>query len=273
MDAHVWIAERVRRSEARVPQVVLGAARHIHAGTGCGRRRHPARRGPDQSARRRGRTRSDGDGHHPVHGGGIWRAPQPGRVDRLCRAGRFSVEASAGLHRRSAAGGHAGVFVPARSVRQRRAPRRDPTGSGVQGLAGAADGNCSNRHAGQRDSRDRVVGTERRDDRGTGRWRIHCARGALGGPCERHLDEPRAFVRTRSGRRRLDRILGIRRRAVDRGSARCWRRPDPPWPRWRHDGPHGSGYLRFSYANSMPNLPEAVERINRVSPLWSPVVR
>jgi aspartate aminotransferase len=36
-------------------------------------------------------------------------------------------------------------------------------------------------------------------------------------------------------------------------------------------GPCGKGYLRFSYANSMPNLMEAVERIQKVSPLWSPV--
>jgi aspartate/methionine/tyrosine aminotransferase len=36
-------------------------------------------------------------------------------------------------------------------------------------------------------------------------------------------------------------------------------------------GPCGNGYLRFSYANSMPNLMDAVERIKKVSRLWSPV--
>ena len=34
-------------------------------------------------------------------------------------------------------------------------------------------------------------------------------------------------------------------------------------------GQHGEGYIRFSYANSLPNLLEAVERIRKVSPHWS----
>jgi aspartate/methionine/tyrosine aminotransferase len=38
-------------------------------------------------------------------------------------------------------------------------------------------------------------------------------------------------------------------------------------------GPHGKGYLRFSYANSMANLMEAVERIRKVAPRWTPVAR
>ena len=35
-------------------------------------------------------------------------------------------------------------------------------------------------------------------------------------------------------------------------------------------GEHGRGYLRFSYANSMANLMEAVERIKKVAPRWTP---
>jgi aspartate aminotransferase len=34
-------------------------------------------------------------------------------------------------------------------------------------------------------------------------------------------------------------------------------------------GAHGNGYIRFSYANSLPNLLEAVERIRKVSSRWS----
>jgi aspartate/methionine/tyrosine aminotransferase len=34
-------------------------------------------------------------------------------------------------------------------------------------------------------------------------------------------------------------------------------------------GEYGQGYLRFSYANSMANLMEAVERLNRVAPRWA----
>jgi aspartate/methionine/tyrosine aminotransferase len=37
-------------------------------------------------------------------------------------------------------------------------------------------------------------------------------------------------------------------------------------------GPHGRGFLRFSYANSMANLMEAVERIRKVASHWTPVI-
>jgi aspartate/methionine/tyrosine aminotransferase len=33
-------------------------------------------------------------------------------------------------------------------------------------------------------------------------------------------------------------------------------------------GAHGDGYIRFSYANSLPNLMEAVQRILKVSARW-----
>jgi aspartate aminotransferase len=34
-------------------------------------------------------------------------------------------------------------------------------------------------------------------------------------------------------------------------------------------GQYGQGYIRFSYANSLPNLMEAVERIRKVAPRWA----
>ena len=34
-------------------------------------------------------------------------------------------------------------------------------------------------------------------------------------------------------------------------------------------GEYGKGYIRFSYANSMENLMEAVSRIQKVSPRWA----
>ncbi len=34
-------------------------------------------------------------------------------------------------------------------------------------------------------------------------------------------------------------------------------------------GKYGDGYLRFSYANSLPNILEAIERIKKVSPAWT----
>jgi aspartate aminotransferase len=37
-------------------------------------------------------------------------------------------------------------------------------------------------------------------------------------------------------------------------------------------GQYGEGYIRFSYANSMDNLMEAVSRIQKASPKWEPAV-
>jgi aspartate/methionine/tyrosine aminotransferase len=34
-------------------------------------------------------------------------------------------------------------------------------------------------------------------------------------------------------------------------------------------GRHGDGYLRFSYANSLANIMEAIERIKKVSAKWA----
>ena len=36
-------------------------------------------------------------------------------------------------------------------------------------------------------------------------------------------------------------------------------------------GQYGEGYIRFSYANSLPNLTEAVDRIQKVSARWQAV--
>jgi aspartate/methionine/tyrosine aminotransferase len=36
-------------------------------------------------------------------------------------------------------------------------------------------------------------------------------------------------------------------------------------------GQYGEGYIRFSYANSLANLTEAVERIKKVSARWHAV--
>jgi aspartate/methionine/tyrosine aminotransferase len=34
-------------------------------------------------------------------------------------------------------------------------------------------------------------------------------------------------------------------------------------------GQHGDGYLRFSYANSLPNILEAIERIRTIAHRWA----
>ncbi len=44
-------------------------------------------------------------------------------------------------------------------------------------------------------------------------------------------------------------------------------------PEWRHRfGEYGDGYIRFSYANSLENLMEAVARIRKVSTHWQAAV-
>jgi aspartate/methionine/tyrosine aminotransferase len=35
-------------------------------------------------------------------------------------------------------------------------------------------------------------------------------------------------------------------------------------------GEYGTGYIRFSYANSLANLEEAVRRIKKVAQRWAP---
>ena len=56
--------------------------------------------------------------------------------------------------------------------------------------------------------------------------------GLWAAPSQRHLDEPSALVRTGAGERRLDRLLGVRRRAADRRGDRRRLRDHPPRP-WR----------------------------------------
>ena len=66
------------------------------------------------------RAGPDGHGDHPVHGRGLRRAPEPGRVAGVRAARRLPVEARAGLHHHPAHRRDAGVPVPAGGVRERR---------------------------------------------------------------------------------------------------------------------------------------------------------
>jgi Major intrinsic protein len=84
-----------------------------------------------------------------------------------------------------------------------------------------------------------VGGAERWCDRRTRRRRLHRPRWPLVRAGERHLDEPGALIRPRPGQRRLDRVLGIRRRTADRRRDRGRLRDHPARPRWRPDLPRG----------------------------------
>ena len=118
------------------------------------------------------------------------------------------------LHRRAASRCDAGVPVPARGVRQRRASRGTLPGHGYDdwqallmeivltaGLLSVILGTAS---AAQN------VGHDRR----AWRRRLHRAGRAVVGAGERHLDEPGALLRPGAGQRRLDRLLGLCRRPL-----------------------------------------------------------
>src|ERR1017187_2447545 len=68
---------------------VLGVAGYLRAGTGRRGRRAPAREGADRPRRGCRRPGPDGDGDHLVHGRGLRRAPEPGRVAGLRAARDF----------------------------------------------------------------------------------------------------------------------------------------------------------------------------------------
>ena len=73
------------------------------------------------------------------------------------------------------------------------------------------------------------VGPLRRARRG----RLHRSRRPLGKPDLGRVDEPRPHLRARPRRRRLHQLLGLRRRAADRSTARCRSGLDPARPRRR----------------------------------------
>ena len=67
--------------------------------------------------------------------------------------------------------------------------------------------------SGQRDPRHRLGRPEHRHRRRVRRRRLHRARRSVGQPDLGHVDEPGPHVRPRPRRARLDRLLGVRRRA------------------------------------------------------------
>jgi len=62
-----------------------------------------------------------------------------------------------------------------------------------------------------------------------GRW-LYRPGGPVVSTGERHLDEPGALIRPGAGQRRLDGVLGIRRRTADRRGDRGRVRDHPPRP-------------------------------------------
>jgi hypothetical protein len=154
---------------------------------------------------------------------------RPGRWRSRCAA--TSMGTGGRLHRRPAHRCHPGVPVPRRRVRQRAASRCHAAGSGLRGLAGAADGDRAHGRPGQRDPRYRVGGTERRCAGRSGRRRLHRPGRAVVGSGQRHVDEPGPVVQPGTGQRPLDQLLGVRGGATGRRADRGRLRLPAAWPR------------------------------------------
>src|SRR3954447_1407032 len=127
----------------------------------------------------------------------------------------------AGLHRRPVGGRGRGLPPAAAALRRRRRAGRHAAGPGGQRPAGGGGRTPADPRPGEHHPRHGVDGPERRSAVRVGGRRLHRPRRPLVEPGQRRVDEPGALVRTRAGHRRLQRLLGLPRRAV---------------PRWRHGG-------------------------------------
>ena len=121
--ARVRLARAVGRPEARMAAAVLRAARDVLSGARRRRGRDPGRPGSDRPCGGGRRAGPDGHGDHPVHGRGLRRAPEPGRLAGVRAARGLPLGARRRLHHRPARRGHARLPVPRRGVREHPAPR------------------------------------------------------------------------------------------------------------------------------------------------------
>src|SRR4051812_20313728 len=131
----------------------------------------------------------------------------------------------AGLHRRPAGGRGRGLPPAAADLRRRRESGRHAAGPGVQRSAGGGGRTPADPRPGEHHPRHGVDGPERRSAVRVGGRRLHRPRRPLVEPGQRRVDEPGALVRTRAGHRRLQRLLGLPRRAVPRRRHGGRRRP------------------------------------------------
>ena len=161
---------------------------------------------------------SHGDGHHPLHGRRLRRAPQSRREHRLRGSRRLPVAPCARLHHRAAARRHPRLSLPVGAPRQDRHARGDRAGPRDQRNDGHVHGAGPHRRPGEHDPGDRVGRPERGRVRRPWRRRLHHPRRPLVQSHQRRLDEPGPFVRARSGAARLHELLGLPRR-TDRGRA------------------------------------------------------
>ena len=211
------------RTRSWVASAVLGALGHVLPGSRRRRRRDDGSSvpGDDQPDRGGRRPWPDGDGHHPVHGEGLRRAPQPRRQYRVRPPQGLPVAPSTRVRRRAARGRGLGGVVPAvgdprvRDVRI-ELPRVRLLVDGRVPDGGRPDARSRQRHPGHR-----LRGPEPRRVRRTRGRRVHRARGSVGESDLRCVDEPGAHVRPRTWSARTSRTTGCTSPA--RWSVPCWR--------------------------------------------------
>jgi hypothetical protein len=136
-------------------------------------------------------------------------APQPGGIDPVRAPARFPLEARTAVHRRTAG-------------------RRDPRMSVSCSRCSETPSTWARRFPGAATTRGRRFLLEVVLTAGlVSGWAATARSRAFGRPGEWNLDEPGAFVRAGVGERRLDGVLGVRRRPAG-GSHDCGRlRRDP----------------------------------------------
>ena len=135
--------------------------------------------------------------------------------------GDFPVAAGARLHRRATRRRDPRRVVPAAGDQRVGGLRFELSGGRLHVVGRVLDGVHPHVGSGERDSRHRVRRAEHRHHRCVRGGRLHRARRVVGQPDLGCVDEPGPHVRSRPRRRRLQPLLGVRRRA--RSPARCSR--------------------------------------------------
>ncbi len=134
------------------------------------------------------------------------------------------MAARAWLHRGPARRRNARGLVPPGRCRRVRDVRFQLSRRWVLLLRCIPDGSSPHLGFGERHPRDGIGRAEPGRHRRSGRGPLHHPGGLVGQPDLGSVDEPRTHVRPRPGRNRLQRLLGLCRRAFDRSCDRGWLR-------------------------------------------------
>jgi hypothetical protein len=183
------------------------------------------RRGqPGQDYLRHGDSRAGArrDGGHLHAGRRLRGSPQPGGHRGVRGAWQLPVEARASVPSGPAGRRDRSGQLSALDVRPRRQARRDDGRAWSRRLSRAPRRGAARDGPGRHDPGDGLRRSQRRTERRDRGRRLHRARGPVGRPGHRRLDESGAFDGARYSARRSAHDLDLRGRADDRRFARRW---------------------------------------------------